>query len=150
MAAHLAIVRLRHRPLAVHHHQRLLHQRDERALAAALRMDLAAGDRERAAGLDDEAFRDDALALRGGQQVELEFDRQHRAVLGEQREAGVAAGGIDDRRHECPHARSRAAATVPGAARARSRNSPARRRSISAPISAIAPCRAKLSRTRSA
>ena len=61
----MAVLRPRQRlrvGLAVHHHQRLLHQRDERALAVALRVHLAARDRERAAGLDHEAFGDEALA----------------------------------------------------------------------------------------
>ena len=56
-AAHTSAIRL-----AAHHHQRLLHDRDQRAVAGALGVHLAARDRQRAAGLDDEAFRDDPLA----------------------------------------------------------------------------------------
>jgi hypothetical protein len=43
--------------LAAHHHQRLLHDGDQRPLAALFRVDFAAGDRERAARLHHEALR---------------------------------------------------------------------------------------------
>src|SRR5512144_1676602 len=42
--------------LAVHDHQCLLHDRNQRVLAAVLRVHFAARDRERAAGLHDEAL----------------------------------------------------------------------------------------------
>ncbi len=79
------------------HHQRLLHQRDQRALAPVLGVDLAAGDRKRAAGFDHEALGHEALADGGCEQVQLELDGQHRRVRRKQREARVTAGGIDDR-----------------------------------------------------
>src|SRR6185437_110937 len=76
--------------LPVHDHQRLLHDRDQCAFPAPLRVDFAARDRERASGLDDESFRDHTLSLRRREQVQLVFDGQHRAVLGKQRVGRVS------------------------------------------------------------
>ena len=96
----------------------------------------------RAAGLDDEALRDEPLALRRREQVELEFDRQHRAVGGKQREPRVAAGRIDDRRD---HAGVNVAVLLRdlGPRREFDRAVPGLDRREPAPSVAIAPCRSE-------
>ena len=136
--------------LAGHHDQRLLHDRAQRALAGALRVDLAARDRQRAARLHHLGLGDQALAGRRRDQVELVLDGQHARVGGKQRESRVAAGRIDDRADDSRRGCSRAAASGRRGTAARSRNSRARARSRRAPISRIAPCRSKLARTRAA
>src|SRR5205823_25705 len=82
---------------AVHHDQRLLHKRDERPLVACLCVHLSARDDERPTRFHDMTFRQQALARRRREQVQLEFDGEHGAVLGKQREAGVTARRIDNR-----------------------------------------------------
>ena len=77
--------------------ERLLHDRAQRALASGLGMDLAADDHQRTAGFHDLANGDQALAHRRCEQVELVFGRQDARIGREQREARVAARGIDDR-----------------------------------------------------
>src|SRR5438874_9087050 len=77
--------------------QRLLHQRDERPLAARLCMNFTAGDRERPTRFHDVTFCQQALAARRREQVQLEFDGEHRTVLGKECKARVATRGIDNR-----------------------------------------------------
>src|SRR5213079_1212466 len=74
---------------AMHDDQRLLHQRDERPLVACLCMHFTAGDRERPTRLHDMTFGQQALAGGRREQVQLEFDGEHRAIFGKQREARV-------------------------------------------------------------
>ena len=81
----------------MHDDQRLLHQRDERPLVACLCMHFTAGDRERPTRLHDMTFGQQALAGGRREQVQLEFDGEHRAIFGKQREARVTARGVDNR-----------------------------------------------------
>src|SRR6266513_5481755 len=83
--------------LAMHDDQCLLHQRNKGALVACLRVYFAAGDCEPPTRFNDMTFGQQALARRRGEQVQLEFDCQHGAVLRKQREPRVTACRIDDR-----------------------------------------------------
>jgi len=60
---------------------------------------VAGAGRERPARPYHAAARHDALALPGRHEVHLELHREHRRVPRHQREGGVTAGAVDDRRH---------------------------------------------------
>jgi len=83
--------------LALQADQRLLADCAEGSLLPLDRGHLEPTDCERAARLHHLSHRDESLSRSGRQQVDLEFDRKHRAARGKQGIAGIAAGGIGDR-----------------------------------------------------
>ena len=66
---------------ALHGHHGRRHARTQRLRAAGLMLPgLAFDDADRAPGLHDDPFEAKPRAARGRQQVDLEFDRQHRGI----------------------------------------------------------------------
>jgi hypothetical protein len=78
--------------------QGLQPERAHRRAAVLQRRDLELADRQRAAGPLHARARHEPLTIGGGHQVDLVLDGEDRAVGREQRERGVARGGVRDHR----------------------------------------------------
>ncbi len=109
---------------------------------------LAVGDDDGAAGLGHRAAKQEALALAGRQQIDLELDGEHGGVFRHQRKGGIAAGGIQRRRDDAGMQEAMLLGQR-GRIRHLDLDVPGVTSVSSAPMVAMALCRAKEARTRS-